>query len=310
MLFSNKPFQVGYFFQTNIKKKVLSKIKAFQPDHIYCQLIRVSEYVKDIHNIPKTLDYMDAFSKGMLRQIEHHKFLKKYLIKNEAERLKQYENRIFDYFDHHTIISQQDKEFINHKDNHKIAVIENGIDESFFEYKSEKDKSYDIVFVGNLNYTPNVLCCKFIIEELYPILKNKKPDLSILLAGANPQSKIISMANDRNGITVSGWVEDIRESYLSGKIFIAPLFIGTGLQNKLLEAMALGVPCVTTALANNALGAKPDVEILIANSTSEFIEQIELLLQNEQKYNALVTAAKKFVSQNFNWENSVEKIPW
>ena len=111
-------------------------------------------------------------------------------------------------------------------------------------------------------------------------------------------------------VTISGWVDDIRESYLKGKIFIAPLFIGTGLQNKLLEAMALNTPCITTSLANNALGGKTGSELIIADTLVEFENGINLLLNDSIYSNQLTKNAQQFVKENFNWETSVNQIPF
>ncbi len=309
MLFSTKPFQIGYFFQKKYKKIIHRKIEELQPDVIYCQLIRVAEYVKDIHNIPKTIDYMDAFSKGMLRRAKIEKGIRKYLLKLEGERLRIYENRIFDYFDHHTIISEQDRYYIGHTNNHSIKVVENGIDASFFENLEQPEKQYDIVFVGNLNYAPNISCCEFLIDKLYPELVKVKPDFKILLAGANPHDSIRSKVSSNTNIELSGWVEDIRFSYLSGKVFVAPLFIGTGLQNKLLEAMALGVPCVTTPLANNALGAQEGTEVLIAKTLQEFTDSVFLLLNDSGLYDNIGASARHFVKEHFDWKKSTGRIP-
>jgi len=104
-LFSSKPYQVHYFYQRSASIKVKSILEKFKPDHIYCQLIRTSEYVKNIHDIPKTIDYMDTFSKGMERRVEGASVLKRPFIEAEASRLLKYESLIFDYFENKTIIS-------------------------------------------------------------------------------------------------------------------------------------------------------------------------------------------------------------
>lgn len=309
-LMSPKPFQVHYFYQKKIKKATGKQIEVLSPDLIYCQLIRVAEYVKHIHHIPKTLDYMDALSMGMMRQASINKGSKRYLMKVEGERLKRYENRIFDYFNHHTIISEQDKQFISHTANYTIKVVPNGIDGSFLNYKETIKKEYDLVFVGNLNYAPNIDSCLFIIDELLPALVRRYPDIKILLAGTSPHEKIVERAKSIESITISGWVDDIRASYLSSKICIAPLFIGTGLQNKLLESMALGVPCVTTNLANNALKAKPNTDILIANTLQEFVSKIENLMTDQKLYTTISESGKLFVKHHFNWEASSKTIPF
>ena len=101
--------------------------------------------------------------------------------------------------------------------------------------------------------------------------------------------------------TISGWVEDIRDSYSSARIFIAPMMLGTGLQNKLLEAMAMGLPCITTTLANNALKAIPNQQILIADKETDFVIQIQRLMQDEAYYQQIAEAGKEFVKANYQW---------
>ncbi|MFD1551975.1 hypothetical protein DNU06_01250 [Putridiphycobacter roseus] len=309
-LVSQKPIQIHYFYQNRIHRKIQNEIERIQPDFIYCQLIRVAEYVKDYHHIPKTLDYMDAFSMGMKRRRDAGRGLTRFLTNIEYQRLKQYENRIFDYFDHHTIISEQDRAHIPHPNHEEIQIVKNGIDASFFNFNYQGEVLYDFVFVGNLSYAPNIACCEYILEELMPRLLKLNPTIKGLFAGTSPHEKIISKAKNYPQITISGWMPDIKNAYASAKICIAPLFIGTGLQNKLLEAMAIGVPCVTTSMANNALNATPQKEILIADTATAFIEQMEFLWTHEEEKSQLVKAANVFVKKQFNWKTSTEKIPF
>lgn len=302
-LFTNKPFQVSYFYQKKAQRKIDKMIREFAPDHIYSQLIRTSEYVKLKHHIPKTLDYMDSFSKGMDRRAEKASFFLKPLLESEAKRLLRYENLIFDYFDNHSIISEQDRDEIWHEDREKIKIIPNGLDSSYF-YPKEINKKYDLLFSGNMSYIPNVDAALFLAKEIFPIVQEKIPTISLLIAGANPHSKIEMLKSD--SIKVSGWMDDIREAYWSASVFVAPLRLGSGLQNKLLEAMATKTPSVTSSLANNALGAMNNHEILIANDPQEFAEQIVELLNNKILYNELKENAYQFVCSNFNWQTSTQ----
>jgi sugar transferase (PEP-CTERM/EpsH1 system associated) len=307
---SKKPLQVAYFFQKSIYRSIQHLIRINKPDAIYCQLIRTAEYVKNIHHIPKTIDYMDALSEGMFKREKISKGLNKLLYKSEGKRLKKYENIIFDYFNHHTIISKQDRDKISHPKNQSIYIIPNGVDDFFLKYKCNASlKEFDIVFVGNLSYAPNIESCIYLIEQIVPYFKAKNVEIKVLLSGATPSPTILNAIKNISNVVVSGWVDDIRESYCKGKIFVAPLFIGTGLQNKLLEAMALGVPCVTTPLVNNALNAKPNENILLATNKEAFFNQITTLLQNQEYYIQISKSAKKFVINNYNWDNFSVKIP-
>jgi len=201
------------------------------------------------------------------------------------------------------IISKQDLYHISHPEQKNIVVVPNGIDEYFFE-KNTVAKEYDLVFVGNLSYAPNIEAATFLIKELLPRLPNR----NLLLAGATPTSEILKLAKENKNVFVSGWTEDIRDSYRKGRIFIAPMFIGTGMQNKLLEAMALGTPCITTSLANNAIQAENKVHLLVADNINNMTEAIENLEKDETLKEHLIEHARKFVKENYTWEKSAKQI--
>ena len=297
-LFSKKPFQVHYFYQRWIHRKINDVILVNKPKHIYCQLIRASEYVKNHHQCNKTLDYMDALSKGMERRKSSAFGYKKELMKMESKRLIAYERSIFDYFEFHTIISKQDRQYILHPKQKTIHIIPNGVDQKFFALHS-KDKVFDLVFTGNMSYPPNIEAVVYIKNQLMPLLEKRIPNITCLISGANPTNSL--KKHNAFNFKVSGWVEDIRDSYASANIFIAPMMIGTGLQNKLLEAMAMGLPCITTTLANNALKAIPNEHILIADLEEEFVNQIIRLMNDDVFYQQIADAGKNFVKENYQW---------
>lgn len=296
-LIQGKPLQTGYFFSWKGSKKVKKILNSIEPDHIFCQLIRCAEYVKDYHNCPKTIDYMDALSKGIERRIEQQNFTSKWLFKLEFRRLLSYERTIFEYFENKTIISEQDRNYIFHPEKDKINVVANGIDASFFE-NLKLEKKYDLVFVGNLSYAPNIEAVHFILNNIIQV----NPKLTCLISGANPSKSLIEKCSQYKNVTINGWVDDIRTSYQSGKIFIAPMMIGTGMQNKLLEAMASGLPCITTSMTNNAINAEDKKEIFVADSSEEYHEIINMLLSDQEKINLVGLAGKNFVQKNYSWE--------
>ena len=125
---NNKPFQVNYFYHSSIQKKINANISEIQPDHIFCQLVRTALYIKDNHEVPKTLDYMDALSKGMERRIEISNIWKKPFVRMESKRMKKFENLAYEFFDNHIIISESDRNYISHIENSKINVREKNCD--------------------------------------------------------------------------------------------------------------------------------------------------------------------------------------
>jgi len=305
-IFSKKPFQVAYFYSGNIHKKINHLIRKINPNHIYCQLIRCADYVKEEYDIPKTIDYMDVLSKGVERRVTTAPFYLKKVLKMEAERLKIYESVLYEYFDFHSIISVQDQELIYHNERENIAIIPNGIDCYYFSEDKNYEKKYTLLFNGNMQYEPNVKSAVYIAKEILPLIHKTKPEVNLLISGTTPTKEILQLQT--NKITVSGWMDDIRDAYNSAEIFIAPMQIGTGLQNKLLEAMAMNMPCVTSKLANNALNASPNKQILIGNSKEEYAQLIIDLLENETLKNEISENGKKFVSSTFDWETSTNSL--
>ncbi len=302
--FSGKPLQVGYFYSRKGNKKVHRLIADIKPDHIYCQLIRVAEYVKDI-DIPKTLDYQDVFSKGVERRIQNSAFYKKPVLKLEYKRLLRYEAAAFSWFNNKTIISKPDRDFIPHPEKDKIEIVINGVDTDFFK-PIAIEKEYDLVFIGNMGYPPNVNASEYLVKEILPIVQQTRPNVKLVLAGATPHPSVLALKG-RN-VHVTGWVEDIRECYAKSRIFIAPMQIGTGLQNKLLEAMAMKIPSITSPLANFALEATDGEEILVGNSPQEFANQIIQLLDNKDFADRIAKNGHAFVHRNYDWDAATKKL--
>jgi sugar transferase (PEP-CTERM/EpsH1 system associated) len=304
--FSAKPFQVHYFFDRGIAKKLRSAAEGIRPDAVYCQLIRCSEYVKNWHQYAKTLDFMDALSAGQQRRAARAPWYIKLFVKEEAKRLTAYEHLIFDYFEHHSIISEQDRRLIYHPNAGSIRVIPNGIDSSYFLPNMPVEKQYDVLFTGNMSYPPNVEGACRLVNEVLPLVKKKLPNIRVLIAGANPSQAVRALAGP--AVTVSGWLEDMREAYSSSAVFVAPMQSGSGMQNKLLEAMCMEVPCVTTSLAAEPIGARHQQECLVGNTNEQLAEHIVGLLNDGKEASRLSKNGRLFVTQQFDWAKTVADL--
>lgn len=307
--FSSLPLQTGYFYSNKIFKNVNKTIGEINPDFIYGQLVRVAEYIKYI-DIPKGLDLQDAFSAGLKRRFEKSNLLIRWLFKLEYKRMFNYESQMKHFFNVLTIITDADRLLLPKSIQNQVEIIPNGVDFEYFEnnYTAKTDKDFDLVFTGNMNYPPNIKAAQFLVKEIMPIVWKQYPTSKVLIAGSSPSIKVKSLAGEL--VEVSGWLDDIRTAYQSAKVFIAPMQIGTGLQNKLLEAMAMGLPCVTSDLANNALKAKSDEQILVSpkDSSSIFAQKIISLLEDDNLAKNIGINGNIFVKQNYNWQNSVNKL--
>jgi len=305
--FSRKPFQVHYFYQRNIHRSIQRIIADSEPDHIFCQLLRTAEYAKDEHNYQKTIDYQDAFSKGMERRADRARFPFREIFNLERKRLVAYENIIFEYFENKVIISDEDRKYIYHPERQYIHIVTNGIDTAFFHPSANRAKEFDLVFVGNMSYPPNIETAEFIVHDVLPLLRIEFPEIKLLLAGAEPAKRVQVLAT-QEGVELKAGLEDIREAYGSGKIFFAPMLIGTGLQNKLLEAMAMEKPCVTSELANKALMATHLQNIMVGETPEDYAELISKLMGNSDLCKKLGKNGRKYVQENFSWESSASEL--
>lgn len=303
-IFSSKPFQVAYFFRKGIQNKIKEIIQAHQPDYFYCQLIRTAEYLKDA-DIRKTLDYQDVFSRGLYRRWQVAPWYRKFILGMEHKRVLRYEEMVFDQFDKKTIISYPDRDHIPHIDRHRIEVVPNGVDFGYFQ-PVEMDKDYDIIFTGNMAYPPNINGANYLVRRVMPQVWKEFPDARVVIAGANPSIAVKNLQSEK--VFVTGWVDDMRPYYNKSQIFVAPMQIGTGLQNKVLEAMAMQLPCITSPLANDALNAPEGVAVLVGHTPVHFAKHIVSLLQNAELRKQLADNGYHFVRSNYKWSKVCERL--
>lgn len=296
--FKGIPIQCGYFYNKRVHKKIHKLIEKHQPDMLFGQLLRVAEYIRK-EKTAKTIDYQDVFSMGMKRRYEIAPFYLKPIFNMEYKRLKRYEHDIFNDFNIKTIISIPDRIHIDHPKKDEILIVPNGVDHEYYTPRECK-KKYDIVFTGNMAYAPNVNAVEYLANQILPIVWEKLPNARLYVAGATPDPRVKKVASDR--IIISGWIDDMRDAYAQSRIFIAPMRIGTGLQNKLLEAMSMRLPCITTALANNSLHAEEGKEILVGNNEQELAQHIITLLTDQDKADALAQNGYDFVHRVYDWE--------
>jgi sugar transferase (PEP-CTERM/EpsH1 system associated) len=306
-VFTRLPVQVVYFHHRHAQKRVDAAIDRIKPDHVICQLVRTTEYVRRRYGLSKTLDYMDTLSKGMERRTETAHFYLKPIFRLETRRLIRYENLMFDQFDHAVIISAQDRDYIYHPWRDRMAVVPNGVDMEHFTPQEEEPR-YDLLFTGNMNYPPNIDSVLYLVQKVLPIVRRARPQATLLISGVDPSPSVRALADRDPLITVTGWVKDIRNSYSAARLFVAPMQIGTGLQNKLLEAMAMRKPCITSALANNAVGAPPGAAILIGGTPEEYAALILRLLDDPEERERIASNGHDFVRAHFDWDRSAQSL--
>ena len=301
---SSRPFQIHWFYQRKADHKLHQWMGQLGPDVIHCQLVRMAEYVRNDHQIPKVLDYMDALSAGMNRNAALRPMGSRWIFQLEAHRLARYESIVFDYFDGQTIISQADRKLIAHPGRNAIDVIPNGVDSEYFNNGNATEKKPNaksvILFTGNMSYPPNVDAAKLLVNDILP--KIQTPDVQVVIAGTKPTIEVQKLASDQ--VIITGWIDDLRTAYASADAFVAPLRIGTGQQNKILEAMAMELPCITTP---HVLSGFPEHDtaappLVLAESPTATAHAIDELLTNKSKCAEIGKKSRIWIEKNSSWE--------
>jgi glycosyltransferase involved in cell wall biosynthesis len=256
---------------------------------------------------------MDALSVNMQRRADSSYGISRWLADIEATRLRHYEQYIAKRFDSLSIITDLDKSYFPTAVAQRMQTIPNGIvvppepaPEAGDETTGNEAKPYDVVFTGNLGYFPNATAARLLVEHIMPQVWATHPDTRVALVGAEPGPDIRKLANHR--VIVTGFVPSMTAELLKSRIFVAPLFAGSGLQNKLLEAMSVGLPVVCSPLPARSLGVEHQRECMVANNPSGFAQAIIQLLDAPEACRRLGLAGQRYVHQNFDWEQALHPL--
>ncbi len=291
--------QIGYWTTRRAKKAYVAFVQQVQPNIIYRQMIRTMKYSGG-----GVLDFQDALSLNTQRRMERSHGLLKMILRYEYRALQRAEQEALRRFDATTVISTVDRDAIDPS----VHLVPNGVDTNYFDATRYPlpTTHYTLVFTGNMAYAPNVDAAYWLVKEIMPLVWKQCPyGVRVLIAGADPKPAVKALAGPR--VTVSGRLDDIREAYTSARIFVAPMRIGSGMQNKLLEAMAMGLPCVTTTLAASPLGATPWEHLLVGDSAAELADLI-IKLGIEELHDSIADAGHRFVQERYSWPAAVAPL--
>lgn len=215
------------------------------------------------------------------------------------------ETQIFKKFDYCVLVTETDKTNIE-KNLPNTKIIPNGVDIDYFYPMDIKSDELSLVFTGVLNGPKNVEAVLHFYYEIFPIIRTKFPKTLFYVVGKDPHPDILELSKD-SSIVVTGFVEDLRPYVAKASIFICPHISGTGIKNKVLEAMAMGKPVVSTSIG--ALGIDAAYEnIIIANNPREFANSVLELLSDSELRDKIGKNARKFIEDNFSWDKTANDI--
>jgi sugar transferase (PEP-CTERM/EpsH1 system associated) len=300
VVYSAKPLQVLLYNSKAFQGEVNNVIQQDNFDVAYTHFARLAEFVRR-YNIPKIIDFQDSFEKNMKdRYLKEKNILIKTVALIEAKRMKGYEKQVSQHFSYSTVVSERDL----NPEHKNMFVVPNGIQD--LKTMQERDKkTYGLLFMGNMSYFPNEDAAFFLIKEVMPIISKKLPNLKLYIVGNLP-SKKLQKYNSTN-IVVTGFVPDLYPYLAKSRIAVAPLRYGTGIQNKVLDAMVVGIPQIVSKRAAEGLHNLSGEEFIISECERyEFSEKIISLWDDFQLQEQLIENGKKYVLSNYSWGKSVE----
>ncbi|MFN3551271.1 MAG: glycosyltransferase family 4 protein [Endomicrobiia bacterium] len=322
LFFESIPYNVKQFFSLEFKEKLLSLVKKIDFDIIFFDFLTTAVYSNFIdRKFYKFLHYHDAMSMLFYRNFLSDKnVLRKIYWYFQYKKILSFENKFNNMFIRITVVSEKDKQWLVSKSQikeDKIEVIPNGVDIEYFKVFKEEEilkfkKEYNIsspsiLFRGIMSFRPNIDGCLWFLKNVFPILKKLIPEVKFYIVGPNPTKEILKYKSEN--IIVKGYVDDLRVYIAGCDVNICPMISGSGIKNKILEALSMGKPSVITTIASEGIPELKDKEnVLIADKPEEFALGIKLLLENRNLYEKIAFNGRKLIEQNYTWGKIVSKF--
>jgi glycosyltransferase involved in cell wall biosynthesis len=230
------------------------------------------------------------------------------LYRFEEPRIARYEQYVASRFDDVWFISQRDRDlFIEGGQAAPFHVIPNSIDEDLFLLDQISPDASNLLFVGHLDVNHNIDAAKYMAEEVMPIILRDVPECQLQIVGAGSGKKLLGLQK-LPGVRVVGYVPDLRIVFAKSAISVAPLRFSAGIQNKVIESMAAGLPVVTTGSVSAGLGTEPEQDLLVADNAKAFAWQVIRLLQDEHLRRRLGGAGRAFVKTHFSSRPAINRL--
>lgn len=305
-LFSFKPSKLEFLNTLKMKQAIKKELNENNYDVIYAHFYRMAEYMKHYKNYYRVVDLCDANSLLYERQLKYEKNLfKKIYLLFEKNLVYKYEKSCIKEFDKIFFIADKDRDYLaESKYNEKMIVIPNGIDINYFKDDNTVIKNKrEIMYMGVMSSSGNHTAVMYFIDEIYPLIKNEIPDITFKIIGSNPRKELFERAKNDKSIIITGRVDDIRKYALSSVISVAPIVVGAGVQNKILESMAMGIPVVTTIEGAEGLDISDDI-LFKSNNKYEFAKYVcKLILDEEYRINCS-RRSRQICEDQYSWKNN------
>jgi len=306
--FSKNSLQIYYHYFKKVQEWINQHYTEY--DLIFCVHIRMTKYLRKITNIPKVIDFIDATSVNYQEAQKNSAGLWRFIYPVENKRTLSYELKMLKEFDKVFITSPFDKQYLvdnsqNVIDN--LIIVPNGVKEELLTRKNNFKEEKWIVFLGKMNYSPNVDAVIYFANKIFPLIIKIEDDLKFIIVGSNPTKEVLKLGRRKN-IEVIGFVDDPYKYLEKAKIVVAPLRFGAGTKYKILEAMALGKVVVTTSKGARGISGEDGKHFIIVDNEKEMAKKILDLIHDKLKRDRIGNNSKKLINSKYRWDIIGEKL--
>jgi len=307
-LFSKVPFIVSSLYSEKMRQRIIELVSRDLFDMIYVYQIRVADYMESGLRIPRILDLTDSALLNFRRRLNFQRDWSWPLVLYEYFKLKKYEPQIIQKFDLCTVVSSVDRNAINvYQPKANIRVIPNGVDCSYFLPMNGSYDNRNIVFLGTMCYPPNVDAVLYLCRDILPRIHKALPEARVYIVGTDPVRRVKALSK-YNNVFITGFVTDVRPYLAKAAVLLCPLRIASGTQLKILEAMAMGVPVVTSPLGLEGIGAIPDENIMVGEDAEELARKTVMLLTDTVLRNEVGLRGRQLVTEKYTWERIGQEL--
>ncbi len=308
----HRPYLAFRYDITSVRNFVTRQIDDYQPDIFWGYQISASPFLRSSPAIYRVLDLVDSPSRqATVALADKYLPVGAKVVHLLNWRIDKFEGDAVRNCEKLLLSSVQDCEYVqkNFGADKKAILLPNCVSSQLtqFEWLPRTTHSPSLLFVGNLNYQPNREAVVRFLDSTFPLLRKKIPNISLKVIGSGDK-RIPRKFHVADGVTFTGYVDNLIDEYLAANAMIAPLTVATGSQYKVLEAMAVGLPVIATRMTGEAVRAKAGRQLLVADSATEYLDAIGSLSTNLALAAGLSAASRQFISENYLWEMNAQII--